>query len=159
MNLCRTSLILRNPVHDRHAYSLVRELRTCALQGRRGMPEGPDKIVLYRTSANEATQYTGNCGRDIPISYEKLRLYPSRATWHDLTGPLRNFINNLQTYVCQWIYGAYTCSSKLPLIPATFNLDLQVIYRTADILQQIPLTSGPWPESSGRLCVRLWLHD
>ena len=46
--------------HDRYAYSLARELRTCALQGRRRLLEGRDKIVIHRTSANKATQYTGN---------------------------------------------------------------------------------------------------
>ena len=46
--------------HDRYAYSLARELRTCALQGRRRLPEGRDTIVIHRTSANKATQYTGN---------------------------------------------------------------------------------------------------
>ena len=46
--------------HDIYLHSLASELRTCALQGRRGLLEGQDKIVIYRTSVNEATQYTGN---------------------------------------------------------------------------------------------------
>ena len=60
MNRCRTSQVSQNPVHDRYAYSLARELRTRALQSRRGLLEGRDKIVIHQTSANEATQYTGN---------------------------------------------------------------------------------------------------
>ena len=61
MNRCGTSRVSRNPVHDKHAYSLARNYANAhALQGRRGLPEGRDKIVIHRTSANEANQYTGN---------------------------------------------------------------------------------------------------
>ena len=61
---------------------ISRELRTRTLQGRRALLEGRDKIVIHRTSANEATQYTGNWAwtfRLVTRSSDHADYFPSRA--------------------------------------------------------------------------------
>ena len=56
---CRTSWVDEIQSHDRYAYSLAMNYARALLQGRRETARGPS-IIIHRTSANQATQYTGN---------------------------------------------------------------------------------------------------
>ena len=79
MNHCRTSRVSWNTVARQVCMFISRELRTRALQGRRRLLEGRDKIVIHRTSANEATQYTGNWDWTFWWLMGSSDYFPSRA--------------------------------------------------------------------------------
>ena len=81
MNRCGTPRVSQNPVARYTVCIFIsRELRTRALRGtRRGLLEGRDKIVIHRTSANEATQYTGNWAWTFRLVTRSSDYFPSRA--------------------------------------------------------------------------------